>query len=171
MLNEWMALLQRENKQIKRHLTARKYTVRRREFRAGSELWLQPLSGLCGHWLTGQRAWGCLIAPSDRKKIRGTRGSKLCRRRCKCGPGGGATESRQESSANPQDGQGWREQGKENQREALGLAPPPGRAEPQLLRDETHKEWEHTAKGRSTWVLWVLTQPEAPGTWLRAGEP
>lgn len=92
LLNEWMALLRRENKQIKRHLTARKYTVRGREFRAGSELWLQPLSGLCGHWLTGQRAWGCLIAPSDRKKIRGTRGSKLCRRRCKCGPGGGHRE-------------------------------------------------------------------------------
>lgn len=43
-----------------------------------------------------------------------------------------------------------------------------GELSPSFRGMRHNKEWEHTAKGRSTWVL---TQPEAPGTWLRAGEP
>lgn len=133
-----------KRKQIhKKTLKARKYTIQGREFRAGPETRFQRLSRLCGHRLAEQRAWGRLIAPSDRKSG-GQEGASSTGDTRKCGPGETATESRQESSANPQAGapsldhQGWREQGDgENQRGALAV-PSPGGAELQLLMDDRH---------------------------------
>lgn len=164
LLNEGMGGSTAERKQVhfkkNKHLKARTDTTQGREFRAGPEICFQRLSGLHGHRLAEQRAWGHLIAPSDRKEIRGTSGSNLHRRYPEAWPWGRPPQrAHSPSSANPQRSAFPRRSG-------LGRAGKWGEAEgglgpgPPLGERSSSFRWRTDTRGAGAHGL---PQPGAPG--------